>query len=650
MSQDLTQLSSADVPAAAELAVEHHRAGRLGDARLLYEAILAVEPRHVRAAHNLGAMHLQEKRPGLGLPLLATAADAEPPEGHAWVTYAHALIGSGQLDVAATLLATRAAAAPPPALELRLRLAQGAKLVAEDNLAAAESQIRRALEISPEDPGANADLGLILFKLGRTSDAISRLERAAQLTSGDPVVLVNLGSALRALRRHDEAEAQYRAALVKDPQNAAAIHNLGILLVELDRHAEALACADTALAAQPNHVEALMLRGNALYGLTRYDEALEAYAQIPAQQSARYAALIKIGRSQAALRRYPEALAALEQAIALRPDAAFARYERAYERLLLCDFAGGWQDYEQRWRHEPFWHFGAGIVSGQVRQGLDLDLDAADLAGRKVLLVAEQGIGDQVMFASMIPDLAATAGEVVCVCDSRLVGLFSRSFPGVMFLDPSAAVSLSAFDKVVAMGSLGRLYRNRLEDFPATPFLVPAAEVRASWAERLGPKPAGLRIGISWRGGTPATRRTERSIPLSQFAPMLALPDCEFVSLQYGETRAELEAVNVGLARPIRVFPTAEIDDFEDLAGLLTTLDVVVSVQTSVVHLAGAVGTRCLVLVPQNPEWRYTANASTMPWYGSVRILRQSRPNDWDPVIHQAAALLRRGDGPATRD
>ena len=161
------------------------------------------------------------------------------------------------------------------------------------------------------------------------------------------------------------------------------------------------------------------------------------------------------------------------------------------------------------------------------------------------------------------------------------------------------------------------------------------------WGARLGPRPKGLRIGVSWRGGAAATSAGQRSMELADLAPVLDIPDCQVVSLQYGDPRAEVQAGNAASGQGVIVFPPAEIEDFEDLAGLVSALDVVVSVQTSIVHLTGALGTDCLAMVPYNPIWRYTAHASVMPWYRSVRILRQAQPNAWQPVLRDVAEILK---------
>jgi hypothetical protein len=268
------------------------------------------------------------------------------------------------------------------------------------------------------------------------------------------------------------------------------------------------------------------------------------------------------------------------------------------------------------------------------------DLRLSDLSGQRILVVSEQGVGDVVMFASLLPDLLAAGATVTCVCDPRLIGLFSSSFPDIRFLDPAASgLRRSEIDKVMDFGELARLCRSRREDFPGRPYLAPGASVQARWKATLGPRPSGLRIGLSWRGGVQGV--LPRSVPLDQLAPILDLPDCEFVSLQYGEVEGEVAAASARLGRSIRVFPKAQIDDFEDLAGLLMTLDVVVSVQTAIVHLAGAIGKDCLTLLPYFPEWRYTAAASTMPWYSSVKLHRQAAPGAWEPVVREVAEHLK---------
>jgi len=500
---------------------------------------------------------------------------------------------------------------------------------------------------TPGDARAWSMQGSLRMELGRPGDALASYDRALTLNPAAAATLVNRGNALSLLGRHAEAVESYDRALALDPRLVPAHGNRARALIALERSAEALASADAALALQPAYANAWTHRGSALHALERYDEALDAFQKARAAGADPHEAQSNLGMTLTALGRYREALAPLDAAVALRPEAPLARYRRSRPRLTLGDFQGGWADYEHRWRTAFFAARSAGYVTAAAQAKLAANPRPEDLAGRRVLVLAEQGVGDQIMFASILPDLAAAAARVTLVCDPRLVGLFAHSFPGVAVQGPDGATERGEgdFDVVLALGSLAVVYRNTEADFPGRPYLAPRPELTESWRERLGPANGRRRIGISWRGGGPTTGSAARSLTLAALRPIVDTPDCEFVSLQYGDPRAEVAEVNAGLSRPIRCFDPAEIDDFEALAGLVSALDVVVSVQTAVIHLSGALGRPCLVMVPQTPEWRYMVGRPAIPWYGSVRLFRQEGGVGWSPVIDRVAAALAAGAG-----
>ena len=477
-------------------------------------------------------------------------------------------------------------------------------------------------------------------RAGRLQAAERGYRQVLAAAPGHLGAVFNLAVALEQLGRPAEAEAGYRHGLSLAPGQAFGLQRLRGLLGRQGRNAELLTLADEVAASGGDPGEAALARATALAGLGRDGEAVEAFQAAQAAGADAFQTLVGLGLSCSSLGRYEDALAAFDEALALRPGDPEVLNRRAPTRLRIGDFAGGWADYEARWR-TPGFLAGPGAWASQALSRLLVDPRREQVVGRHILAVAEQGIGDQVMFASLLPDLLRDAARVTCVADARLVRLFSASFPTVEVLPASATpLSCEGYDAVVAMGSLGRLYRNRREDFPGTPYLSPSEAVRARWAERLGPRPGGLRVGLSWRGGTVATRRSERSIPLERFRPLLTLPGCEVVSLQYGDVGEEVAAVNAGLERPIRLFPPAEIDDLEELAGLVSQLDVVVSVQTALVHLAGATGAQALVLAPRHAEWRYGAEGPDMAWYRSVRLFRQGDDRDWAAVVGQVAEAV----------
>lgn len=491
---------------------------------------------------------------------------------------------------------------------------------------------------TPPPPSADArfEAARNLHREGRAVEALSGLDQLLADAPDHLPSLVMRGSVLLALDRPEDAERHWRRALSAFPDQEVLVSNLGALLRELERPDEALALADDTLSRKPGLAHVAMLRADALAALGRFEEAAEAYRAVPRAPGLAIDASTKEAQSLAALGRRDAALKLLDRAIAEAPANVHAPFRRALVRLGFGDF-GGWTDYEARWRVPNMVERLGRIVTHRIVPQLTQKPTPSDLAGRRILLLGEQGIGDQVMFASMIPDLAGVARSVTCVCDPRLVSLFAASMPQIAFASPAnARISGDSIDRVVAMGSLGHAFRPTPEAFPGAPYLTPRPEVRAKWAGRLGPKARPLRIGLAWRGGTALTRRSFRSLSLAQLQPVLDLPGCEFVSLQHGDVAAELAA-----SPSIRSFAADDLKDFEDLAGLVAELDLVVSVQTSLVHLCGALGQTCLTLVPRNAEWRYGASGAVMPWYRSVRIHRQPESGDWKPVIEEVATAVR---------
>jgi tetratricopeptide (TPR) repeat protein len=419
------------------------------------------------------------------------------------------------------------------------------------------------------------------------------------------------------------------------PADRAALLDEGGKLQLAGRYDDALALADAALKRDPECGEAWLVRGDALANSGRHEQALEAYARSAESEATAPDASLRIGKMRRVLGDRDGALTAFDMAEALSADPAPAAYERGILRLERGEFADGWKDYEARWRSSRFagsW----GFVPRAMVPHLKLAPTRESLTGKRVLLMGEQGPGDQIMFASMLPDLAATASRVLCVCEPRLLRLLRMSFPDVEFAAPQGlSVSDDDFDAMVAMGSLGSAFRRAPEDFPGALYLTPSDTARAVWGQRLGERTARLRIGVSWRGGVAQTGRHMRSTALADLAP-LASDDVELVSLQYGDVDDEIAAAGL----PVRAFPHADTDDFDDLAGLIANLDAVVSVQNTTVHLAGALGKTCLALLPKVSEWRYTRQGEAMPWYGSVRLLRQGEAGGWAGVIGRAAEAL----------
>lgn len=409
--------------------------------------------------------------------------------------------------------------------------------------------------------------------------------------------------------------------------------------MEEDDYAGALALAQAAQAAArgADAFEAQLLLGRAYQKLHDAARALACFEAAERLRAGDPDLHDFRGSLYQELGRLPEAFAEYERALALRPVFPLASFHLGMAQLLAGDFARGWEGYDLRRLSAEYARAPAGIPRW----------DGTPLAGRRLLVTREQGLGDEIMYASMIPELLAQAGGVVLECDPRLAPLLRRAFPAatVFGTEPGgglpASIAPASIDVQIEAGSLARLLRRRAADFPRHEGYLradPAQVVR--WRERLAELGPGLKVGIAWTGGVRRTRRELRSLDLEQLLPLLRVPGVRFVSLQYtADARDDIEALRARHGIDIAHWPEA-IADYDQTAALAGAVDLVVSVCTSLVHLAGALGRPAWVLVPVGPEWRYGNTGTTMPWYPSVRLFRQTAYRDWEPVIAAVAAEL----------
>jgi hypothetical protein len=305
--------------------------------------------------------------------------------------------------------------------------------------------------------------------------------------------------------------------------------------------------------------------------------------------------------------------------------------------LAQGQFEAGWIAYEERF-----------ATKESPARGLALQTWRSEpLSGAGIVLYAEQGLGDELMYANCFADVIDRAGLVVIECDPRLTELYRRSFPAARILGQarrSAGSWREGLDGVrwmSAIGSLPRFLRRRVDDFPRHSGYLRADPVKvACWRKRLDALGGGQKIGLSWRGGVAQTRRALRSIPLEQLSTLIDQPDTIWVSVQYGDCGAEIDAYRRAHPhKPVQFWQQA-IDDYDETAALVCALDGVVSVCTALVHLSGALGRPTLVLVPSVPEWRYQLQGERMPWYPSVQLLRQRRQGMWEDVLEAACSRL----------
>jgi tetratricopeptide (TPR) repeat protein len=389
------------------------------------------------------------------------------------------------------------------------------------------------------------------------------------------------------------------------PDSHRAHHNFGLLQLETGYAAEALASFTRALQLQPETVESLTCVGHALRDLGRVEEAIAYY----------------------------------DQALALRPAFGDALANRALALLRKGDFANGWTEYEHRFQ-----------AGGKQRRTAGAPVWRGEpLQGKSVVVLSEQGVGDEIMFASCLPDLIAAAGRVTVACEARLTELFQRSFQAAVVLPRESAEGTPpaapvAADFEISIGSLPLRFRPTADSFPLTgAYLKADPEKLKHWRQLCISRGPQLHVGIAWRGGTLRNRQRLRSLELNDLERLTGASGCDWISLQAGDQRETLERIRVRAG----VDPCDAMrdigQDLDELAAAISALDLVITVDNTIAHLSGALGRPVWVLLPYSAEWRYGQTASAMPWYPSMRLFRQTAPRDWSSVIAEIRQCLQRG-------
>jgi len=497
----------------------------------------------------------------------------------------------------------------------------------QGHLDKAERLCAGILQYRSEDFDALTLLGLLNVQRRRPLEALRLLSQALKVNSGSADAMSNLGLALHAAGRFEEAVASYRNALRFAPDHSEILYNLGNACLELGRVDEALASYDDVLAKSSGHVGALVNRGNALLRLNRPADALANYDKALAAVSGHPQILTNRGHALRRLDRPAEALVDFKAALAAAPEFPEAHFEAAMTLLTLGDFDAGWKEYEWRWK--------AGAFARHRRQfNAPLWLGDEPVSGKTILLHAEQGFGDTIQFIRYAPLLASRGAKVICEVQPELQPLLAR-LEGVTVV--AAGAPLPAFDLHCPLLSLPLAFRTRPETIPAAiPYLAAPPERLAVWQNRL---PAGRRrAGFVWSGQPSHKNDSNRSIALSRLAALFENPLIQYFSLQSDLRAADGEALR-GL--PNLVHLGDGFRDFADTAAAIALLDVVISVDTAVAHLAGALGKPVFILLPYAADFRWMRERDDTPWYPTAKLFRQPAFGDWDSVIDRVHDELR---------
>jgi len=624
---------AAPVPAAlfAE-GLKLHQAGRLADAEQIYRRVLAARPDHFDSLHLLGVIFFQRGQHARAVQQIDLALRRNP-------NHAAALNNRGNALTALKRFA-EALASYDRAVVLQRDFAEaysnrGNVLKELGRHEEALSSYDRALALRPDFAEAHSNRGDVLSKLNRFTEALASCDRALALRPDYAEALSNRGNALLKLKRFDEALANYDRALALQPDYSDAHSNRGNALRELSRFDEALASYDRAIDLQPGFAAAHCNRGSVLENLNRFDEAIGSYDRAIELQPDFATAYSNRGNALREIMRFDEALASFDRALAIEPDFADAHYNEAVCRLLLGDLERGWEKNEWRWKTEQ-------LRDGEQTFAQPLWRGSDDIAGKSIFLHAEQGLGDTIQFGRYVPLVAARGAQVILGVQKPLVELMKTLAGGAHVL--AVGDPIPGFDLHCPLLSLPLAFATRLDTIPAAvPYLAAPESKTKAWRDRLGAHEK-LRVGLVWAGNPrkalPNASRidAQRSIGFGRLAPLFEVTGCDFYSLQKGDD-AVRQLRDSALSQKV-INWTDELDDFSDTAGLVENLDLVISVDTSVLHLAGALGKPFWLLNRYNTCWRWLIDRDDNPWYPTARQFRQDATRDWAPVITRVRDAL----------
>jgi tetratricopeptide (TPR) repeat protein len=499
-----------------------------------------------------------------------------------------------------------------------------------NQLGAAELSFRRAVEIRPERVECHLRLGSALMGQVKFAEAAASYQTAVQLAPNLLEAVLGLGLALLCLGRFGEAASCFHKAIDLKPDQADAHNFLGDALRGQGKWQEALAAYDRAIELRPAFADAHNNRGFTLDELRRADEAVASFDEAIRLRPGFTEAYHNRGVALGKLARYPEAIASFDEAIILVPVYPEARRNRALALLVLGDLERGWQEFEWRWKcrdltmpkhPEPLW-------------------EGEPLEGRTILLHVEQGLGDTIQFIRYAALVSARGGRVVVECQRPLVSLV-MTCPGVDQV-VTKGEALPPFDVHTPLLRLMGVFKTTLETIPAAiPYLSAKADRVAYWRKKLAHY-AGFRIGIAWQGNPRHTRDADRSFALANLEGIARIDGVQLISLQRGHGLEQLSQ----FAGHFSVIDLGDDVDpglvtMRDTPAIMKCLDLVITADTSLAHLAGALGVPVWIALPLAPDWRWLTGREDSPWYPTARLFRQTGRGCWGPVFERMESALR---------
>lgn len=584
-----------------------HRAGELQQAQSFYQQAIKIYPLQADALHMLGVAHFQTQEFIQSAELIAQSLTIHPANAMAHFNHGNALR-------------------------------------ALDKLPEAIAAYGRAIQVNHDYPEARNNRAQLYYSLGRWQPALDDMDWLLERNALPEPLQIMRGLTLHRLGRFEQALRAQDDVLKNSPENADAHSHRGSALLRLGHLPQALSAYAQAIQWAPHSTVAHYNYGNALRKLGRYPEALQSLEYALTLDPGNSDAHTSIGLVLSETAQPDKAIAQFDQALSVNPEAIDALYNKALTLLSTGQFADGWPAYESRLQWEAV--APTGLAYTLPRHAPDWQ---GEPLSKPLLVVPEQGLGDQIFYAGMLHDLQESApGSTVCL-DPRLIQLFERSFNDLHFVTPDQLQNPvpGEFGAQCYLASLGQFFRRDATSFARirSPYLIADAEATLCLRQRLSPGKS-LICGLSWVSKNTEFGR-DKSLNLNVLQPVLGLPGIDFIDLQYGDTQTERRALHAQSGITLKKYE--DIDNFFDidqLAALICACDVIVTVSNSTAHLAAALGKPVLVMLPQSPGlfWYWHRDRADSPWYPSVQLFRQTPDRQWGPVIEAVAHALTRFD------
>ena len=600
--------------------------GRRHDAVTSYQRAVQLRPQFAEAHANLGNALRELSQPEQALVHAVKAVELQPGfsigHNHLGAIY----LALGKHEQAADCF-RRAVSLLPAYFEARFNL--GVTLQSLGRLAESAEQLAEAAWLRPGSAMTHSMLAAVRFGQRQFEEAAHCFQRVLQLEGGSPDVHNNLGVVYSSLRRWEEAADCFQRAIDLSPGHAEAHRNLGSVLRETGKVEQAVSALREALRLNPNYAEAWASLALALVEAGDPETALECSQRASALNPRLVAAHNHQGVALFEMGRRQEALASYDRALALEPNQADAHKNRALLWLLEGKLSEGWTEYEWRWK----------CAESPPPSFAQPPWDGSPLEGRTILLYAEQGLGDTLQFVRYAQLVCERGGRVILSCQRALVPLLERCRHIERLVaqgDP-----LPPFDVHAPLVSLPRIFGTTLDNVPATaPYLDADPRLVERWREEVRAL-AGFKIGIAWQGSRNYRRDRARSVPLAAFVALAAVPGVRLISLQKGDGSEQLGDV---AGRCAVLDLASRLDEssgaFMDTAAVMKNLDLVITSDTSIPHLAGALGVPVWVALPHICDWRWLLDRDDSPWYPTMRLFRQAVRGDWQEVFERIAAAL----------